>query len=60
LKEKELFETGDLDAGVMHCGQVTGLIRGIPTVQEIIDSTIREAESVCHRLRQFVDSQGKN
>ena len=53
LKEKELFETGNLDAGIMHCGQVSGLIGEIPTVKEIIDNIITEAESICHRLQQF-------
>ena len=53
LREKELFETGNLDAGIMHCGQVSGLIEEIPTVKEIIDSIIGEAESICHRLQQL-------
>jgi len=60
LKEKELFDTGDLGAGVMHCGQVTGLITEIPTVQEIIDSTVREAELICQRLQKFFQSQPEN
>jgi len=53
LREKELFETGSLDAGIMHCGQVSGLIGEIPTVKEIIDDIISEAESICHRLQQL-------
>jgi len=52
LKEKELFETGDLDAGIMHCGQVSGLIQEVPTVKEIIDGIMSEAKSLCHRLQQ--------
>lgn len=52
LKEKELFETGDLDAGIMHCGQVGGLIQEIPTVKEIIDGVINGAKSICYRLQQ--------
>jgi nitronate monooxygenase len=57
LKEKELFETGNLDAGIMHCGQVSGLVQEIPTVKEIIDSIITGAESICHRLRQLAGAQ---
>jgi len=53
LKEKELFETGNLEAGIMHCGQVSGLIKEIPTVKEIIDNIINEAQSICRRLGQF-------
>jgi len=53
LKEKELFETGNLEAGIMHCGQVSGLTKEILTVKEIIDNIISEAESICQRLRQL-------
>lgn len=53
LREKELFETGNLDAGIMHCGQVSGLIAEIPTVKEIVDNIISEAESICHCLQQL-------
>jgi nitronate monooxygenase len=57
LKEKKLFETGDLDAGVMHCGQVVGLIQEIPTVKEIIDGIISGAKSICYRLHQTAEAQ---
>lgn len=60
LKEKELFETGDLDAGIMHCGQVMGLIQEIPTVKEIIDSIIAQAESICHHLQQLDRARWEN
>jgi nitronate monooxygenase len=56
LKEKELFETGDLGAGIMHCGQVVGLIEEIPTVKEIIDNIIGEAKSICYHLQQTAET----
>ena len=56
LKEKEGFETGNLDAGIMHCGQAVGLIQEIPTVKEIIDGIISEAKSICCRLQQAAEA----
>jgi len=56
LKEKELFETGDLDAGIMHSGQIEGLIKDIPTAKQIIDSIISEAGPICQRLQRLAES----
>ena len=46
----ELYETGDLDRGLVACGQVVGLIRDIPTVKEVVDRIIKEAEDVISRI----------
>jgi NADH:quinone reductase (non-electrogenic) len=35
---------GDMDAGAWSCGMVVGLIHDIPTVKELIDRTMAEAE----------------
>jgi nitronate monooxygenase len=35
---------GDMDAGAWSCGMVVGLINDIPTVKELIDRTMAEAE----------------
>ena len=43
---KKVFETGVLDQGLVVCGQVVGLVRDIPTVKQLIDDIIREAEEV--------------
>ncbi len=48
---KELLETGELDHGVLACGQVVGLIRHIPTVKELIDSIINKAEDVLRLIK---------
>lgn len=48
-KGEELLRTGELEHGLLACGQVVGLIRHIPTVKEVIQSIISEAEQV-HRL----------
>lgn len=43
-------EDGNVEKGVLPVGQVTGLMHDIPTVQEVIDRTVREAEEVIQRL----------
>jgi nitronate monooxygenase len=48
--EKEVFETGELEKGLVHCGQSVGLIRDIPTVKELIDRIAAEAEEITRRL----------
>jgi nitronate monooxygenase len=37
---------GDMDAGAWSCGMVAGLIYDIPTVQELIDRIMAEAEQL--------------
>lgn len=43
---RDLLETGDLSKGVFWAGMVQGLIHDIPTVKELIDRIIAEAEAV--------------
>ncbi|MBS1895089.1 MAG: nitronate monooxygenase [Actinobacteria bacterium] len=40
-----VFETGSLDAGVWSVGMVQGLIDDVPTVAELVDRIMAEAES---------------
>lgn len=37
---------GDMDAGAWSCGMVAGLIRDVPTVKELIDRIMAEAEGL--------------
>jgi NADH:quinone reductase (non-electrogenic) len=49
-----IMQQGDLDAGAWSCGMVAGLIHDIPTVQELIDSIMAEADRIINdRLRSF-------
>lgn len=50
LKEKELMQSGDLESGLLPCGQSVGLIKDIPTVKEIIEQIVMQAESVRQKL----------
>lgn len=53
LKEKELLETGNNEAGILHCGQVVGVIDQVKTVKEIIDGMINGAQAISDRLKGF-------
>jgi nitronate monooxygenase len=46
----ELYETGNLDRGLIACGQVIGLVHDIPTVKELIERIIKEAEEVISNI----------
>ena len=43
---RELLKTGDMTKGVFWAGMVQGLIHDIPTVQELIDRIIGDAEEI--------------
>ncbi|MEE2030825.1 NAD(P)H-dependent flavin oxidoreductase [Rhodococcus chondri] len=52
---RKVFEDGDLDAGIWSTGQSQGLIHDIPTVAELVDRMVTEAESIItDRLSGFV------
>lgn len=52
---RKLLETGDMDAGIFWAGQIQGLIHDIPTVKELIDRIMSEAETIIQeRLQKFV------
>jgi len=56
LEGKKMIETGDMDSGVFSAGQVIGLIRDVPTVQELFDRIVREAsELLSQRLPSVVE-----
>ena len=45
-----------MDAGAWSCGMVAGLIHDIPSVKELIERTVREAESIiAKRLAGFMN-----
>jgi nitronate monooxygenase len=43
---KKVLHDGDLDAGVWSCGMVAGLIHDIPSVKELVDRIMTEAEHI--------------
>ena len=47
---------GEMDAGAWSCGMVVGLIHDIPTVKELMDRIMAEAEQIIRqRLTGFLD-----
>jgi len=47
---QKLLETGELGKGLLTAGQVVGLIHDIPTVKQLIDGIVHEAEEVASHL----------
>jgi NAD(P)H-dependent flavin oxidoreductase YrpB (nitropropane dioxygenase family) len=41
-----ILQQGELDAGVWSCGMVAGLIHDVPSVRELIDRIMAEAEQI--------------
>ena len=40
---------GDMEAGAWSCGMVAGLINDIPTVKELIDTIMAEADAIINQ-----------
>jgi len=49
----KMYKDGDIDAGMVSCGQGVGLIKDIPTVKELLDRIMKEAEEVIQRLKKI-------
>ena len=41
-----IMQDGDMEAGVWSCGMVAGLIHDVPTVQQLIDSIMAQADAL--------------
>jgi NAD(P)H-dependent flavin oxidoreductase YrpB (nitropropane dioxygenase family) len=49
-----IMKEGEMDLGAWSCGMVAGLIKDVPTVKELIDRIMAEAESIIQqRLAKF-------
>jgi NAD(P)H-dependent flavin oxidoreductase YrpB (nitropropane dioxygenase family) len=47
--QKVIFE-GDIDAGVVACGPVVGLINDVPSVKQIIDRIVKQGQDIVKQL----------
>jgi nitronate monooxygenase len=55
VRGREGLESGDIDAGIWSAGQVQGLIHDVPSVKDLVDRIISEAEEIIKgRLASFV------
>lgn len=53
---REALETGNLDAGLIWAGQIQGLIRDIPSCQDLLDRMIKDAQDIIRkRLSGMLD-----
>ncbi len=51
-----ILRDGEMDLGAWSCGMVAGLIHDVPTVKELIDRIISEAETIIRgRLHRLLD-----
>ncbi len=58
VKGKDMRDNGDMDSGVFSAGQVVGLIRSVPSVQELFDEIVGEArELLTQRLPNIVQDE---
>jgi nitronate monooxygenase len=49
-KAKMMYEEGNLDVGIISCGQGVGMVHDIPTVKELFDGIISQATDMAKRL----------
>lgn len=49
---EKMYKEGDIDAGMVSCGQGVGLIKDIPTVKQLLDRMMKEAEEVISKLHK--------
>ena len=48
---EKMYREGDINAGMVSCGQGVGLVQDIPTVKDLLDRIMKEAEEVIHKLK---------
>jgi len=53
LRGKQALDEGDVNTGVIACGQAVGLIHDIPSVREIIKGIIDDARLIGQRLHKM-------
>jgi NADH:quinone reductase (non-electrogenic) len=53
------YVNGNLDAGIIPCGQCVGLIHEIKTARQVIEDTIREAGAILQNLNSMVAKKTK-
>ena len=49
-KAKMMYNEGDLDLGIIPCGQGVGMVKDIPTIKELFDRIMTEASSAAKKL----------
>ena len=52
-KAEKMYREGDIDLGVVACGQGVGLVKDIPTVKELLDRMMGETEEIISTLHEI-------
>jgi len=50
MLSREMFEKGDITEGIISIGQGLGLSNDIPTLKELVDRIVKQAEAIIHKL----------
>ena len=53
-KVREALEKGNMNVGILPCGQVTGLINEVLSVKEVIDGIVDGARDILDRLTREI------
>ena len=56
IRQQQAIYEGNVEEGIMFCGEVTGAISDLPTVQQLIDRTIIEAEEALEKAAEMVST----
>jgi len=55
VRGREVYESGDLDAGIWSVGMVQGLIQDVPSASELVERMVAGAEEIINgRLKGFI------
>ncbi len=52
-KAEKMYKEGDIDAGMVSCGQGVGLIKDVPSIKDLLDRMMIEAEEVISKLQKI-------
>jgi nitronate monooxygenase len=57
---KRMYDTGDVNAGILPCGQGVGLVHDIPTIKELFDRIVTEAGELARNLASNESKKGRD
>ena len=49
-----MYDEGDTDFGVVSCGQGVGLVKDVPTIKQLVDRLMSEAEERISKLGKII------
>lgn len=55
-RASNVYFKGDIDGGIWSCGQSVGLIKNVPSVHELIQLIVKEAQESLGFIKERIDS----